>query len=60
MFSDSVLLGVDHVFDTGFARDFSLLENCKEFVSRYQRKDADKGALPMLASACPGKKYAKL
>ncbi|XP_064178931.1 cytosolic Fe-S cluster assembly factor narfl isoform X1 [Anguilla rostrata] len=47
-------LGVHHVFDTGFSRTFSLLESQREFVERFQRKDRDKKALPMLASACPG------
>nr|QSX72230.1 cytosolic Fe-S cluster assembly factor narfl [Halisarca dujardinii] len=43
-------LGVHYVFDTTFARDFSLLESAKEFVSRFK----EGGTLPMLASACPG------
>ncbi|XP_071777354.1 cytosolic Fe-S cluster assembly factor narfl [Centroberyx gerrardi] len=47
-------LGVHHVFDTGFSRTFSLLESQKEFVKRFQMKEQDKNALPMLTSACPG------
>ncbi|KAI7803840.1 cytosolic Fe-S cluster assembly factor narfl [Triplophysa rosa] len=47
-------LGVHHVFDTGFSRSFSLLESQREFLERFRRKDVDKKALPMLASACPG------
>ncbi|XP_063270651.1 cytosolic iron-sulfur assembly component 3 isoform X2 [Prinia subflava] len=47
-------LGVHHVFDTTFSRNFSLLESQREFVSRFQRQAEDKKALPMLASACPG------
>ncbi|KAK6171300.1 hypothetical protein SNE40_019518 [Patella caerulea] len=47
-------LGVDHVFDTNFSRNFSLLESCREFVSRYRERENNKTALPMLASACPG------
>ncbi|XP_016094011.1 cytosolic Fe-S cluster assembly factor narfl isoform X1 [Sinocyclocheilus grahami] len=47
-------LGVHHVFDTGFSRSFSLLESQREFLERFRRKEADKKALPMLASACPG------
>jgi len=43
-------LGADHVFDTSFSREFSLLESMAEFVSRYKSG----GPLPMLASACPG------
>uniref|UniRef100_A0A673MRK9 Nuclear prelamin A recognition factor-like protein n=1 Tax=Sinocyclocheilus rhinocerous TaxID=307959 RepID=A0A673MRK9_9TELE len=47
-------LGVHHVFDTGFSRSFSLLESQREFLERFSRKEEDKKALPMLASACPG------
>uniref|UniRef100_A0A8D2M907 Iron hydrogenase small subunit domain-containing protein n=1 Tax=Zonotrichia albicollis TaxID=44394 RepID=A0A8D2M907_ZONAL len=47
-------LGVHHVFDTTFSRNFSLLESQQEFVRRFQRQAEDKKALPMLASACPG------
>ncbi|XP_030194303.1 cytosolic Fe-S cluster assembly factor narfl [Gadus morhua] len=47
-------LGVHHVFDTGFSRTFSLLESQQEFLERFQRKEQDKSALPMLTSACPG------
>ncbi|XP_039907359.1 cytosolic Fe-S cluster assembly factor narfl [Simochromis diagramma] len=47
-------LGVHHVFDTSFSRTFSLLESQREFVERFQRKEQDSKALPMLTSACPG------
>ncbi|XP_038007595.1 cytosolic iron-sulfur assembly component 3 isoform X2 [Motacilla alba alba] len=47
-------LGVHHVFDTTFSRNFSLLESQQEFVRRFRRQAEDKKALPMLASACPG------
>ncbi|XP_010872545.2 cytosolic Fe-S cluster assembly factor narfl [Esox lucius] len=47
-------LGVHHVFDTSFSRSFSLLESQREFIERFHRKEQDKQALPMLASACPG------
>ncbi|XP_063046758.1 cytosolic Fe-S cluster assembly factor narfl [Engraulis encrasicolus] len=47
-------LGVHYVFDTSFSRNFSLLESQREFIQRFQRKEDDKKALPMLASACPG------
>ncbi|TRY84689.1 hypothetical protein DNTS_003914, partial [Danionella cerebrum] len=47
-------LGVHHVFDTSFSRSFSLIESQKEFLQRFSRKETDKKALPMLASACPG------
>ncbi|XP_053326626.1 cytosolic iron-sulfur assembly component 3 [Spea bombifrons] len=46
-------LGVHHVFDTTFSRNFSLLENQEEFIKRFKRQKEEK-TLPMLASACPG------
>lgn len=46
--------GVHYVFDTAFSRNFSLLESQREFLKRFSRKEEDKKALPMLASACPG------
>ena len=53
-FSSVLFVGVDHVLDTTLGRDLSLVESAKEFVERYQRRNEDKHALPMLASACPG------
>ncbi|KAK3886746.1 hypothetical protein Pcinc_009122 [Petrolisthes cinctipes] len=47
-------LGVNYVFDTNFARTFSLLEAQKEFITRYKEKDSNPKAIPMLASTCPG------
>ncbi|KAE8578895.1 hypothetical protein XENTR_v10023822 [Xenopus tropicalis] len=47
-------LGVHHVFDTNFSRNFSLLESQREFIQRFKRQKEDKKSLPMLASACPG------
>ena len=48
-------LGIDHVYDTTFARHISLLEHAREFWDRKSRSaNGIKGALPMLASACPG------
>ena len=48
-------LGIDHVYDTTFARHISLLEHTREFWERKsQSASGVKGALPMLASACPG------
>ena len=46
-------LGADYVFDTTFSRNFSLIENSREFIDRYKRRNEEK-TLPMLASACPG------
>ena len=43
------------MLDTSFAEDFSLIESCHEFMERFWRKETDQTALPMLASACPGK-----
>uniref|UniRef100_UPI00398F0F48 cytosolic Fe-S cluster assembly factor narfl isoform X1 n=1 Tax=Pristiophorus japonicus TaxID=55135 RepID=UPI00398F0F48 len=47
-------LGIHHVFDTTFSRNFSLLESQREFVQRFHRHKEDSKTLPMLASACPG------
>lgn len=48
-------LGVHHVFDTTFSRDFSLVESQREFVRRLKsQQSGEKEAIPMLASACPG------
>ncbi|KAK7798280.1 hypothetical protein U0070_005352 [Myodes glareolus] len=47
-------IGVHFVFDTTFARNFSLLESQREFVQRFRGQANSKEALPMLASACPG------
>lgn len=44
-------LGVKEVYDTSFARNFTLLETKREFLKRYK---ADRARLPMLSSACPG------
>ena len=51
----SQALGVEHVYDTTFARHLSLLEHTREFWERKaQSSSGAKGVLPMLASACPG------
>ena len=48
-------LGIHNVYDTTFARHLSLLEHTQEFWERKaQSASGEKGALPMLASACPG------
>ena len=48
-------LGIGYVYDTTFARHISLLEHTREFWERKsQSTSGAKGALPMLASACPG------
>jgi iron only hydrogenase large subunit-like protein len=56
-------MGVHHVLDTSFSRDFSLLESAREFTERFRRWRDDQvnthvseaHGMPMLASACPGK-----
>jgi len=51
----SQTLGIDYVYDTTFSRHISLLEHTREFLERKtQSASGAKGALPMLASACPG------
>ncbi|KAJ1649845.1 Cytosolic Fe-S cluster assembly factor nar1 [Dispira simplex] len=53
-------LGVDHVFDTSFGRDLTLLKMGQEFVDSFQAGQSSGAStgnvspLPMLASACPG------
>ncbi|CAL1280211.1 unnamed protein product [Larinioides sclopetarius] len=47
-------LGFQYVFDTTISREFSLIESQKEFIRRYDAKDIEPKALPMLSSACPG------
>ena len=48
-------LDIDHVYDITFARHISLLEHVAEFWERKsQSTSGTKGALPVLASACPG------
>lgn len=49
-------LGADMVVDMTMADHFALIESQREFVGRFMsvEKDGVKGALPMLASSCPG------
>ena len=47
-------LGVHYVFDTTFARNFSLIEIQKEFVEKYRKTTHSKKIIPLLTSACPG------
>jgi iron only hydrogenase large subunit-like protein len=49
--------GVHYVLDTTFARGFSLIESCREFVNRYKESEVTPAAFPMLASACPGELF---
>uniref|UniRef100_U5EZ89 Putative nuclear architecture related protein n=1 Tax=Corethrella appendiculata TaxID=1370023 RepID=U5EZ89_9DIPT len=44
-------LGADLIIDTKIADDLALIENCNEFIKRFQN---DKKKLPMLSSSCPG------
>eukprot|EP00800_Vazella_pourtalesii_P000732 TRINITY_DN1063_c0_g1_i2.p1 TRINITY_DN1063_c0_g1~~TRINITY_DN1063_c0_g1_i2.p1 ORF type:complete len:457 (-),score=109.27 TRINITY_DN1063_c0_g1_i2:570-1940(-) len=43
--------GVTYVFDSSFARSFSLMETANEFISRFKLGETQ---LPLLASSCPG------
>ncbi|KAI6657454.1 Cytosolic Fe-S cluster assembly factor narfl-like [Oopsacas minuta] len=43
--------GVSFVFDSSFARSFSLIETANEFISRFKLGETH---LPLLASSCPG------
>jgi NADP-reducing hydrogenase subunit HndD len=49
-------LGFDHVFDTDFAADLTIMEEGSEFLDRLQRfLDGDKSVrLPIMTSCCPG------
>lgn len=47
-------LGVHYVLDTTFARNFSLIETQKEFVSKYRDSQHSSTIVPLLTSACPG------
>ncbi len=43
-------LGFDHVFDTQFSADLTIMEEASEFLERLEGK----GPLPMITSCCPG------
>jgi len=49
-------LGFDHIFDTDFAADLTIMEEGSEFLDRLTRYlDGDKSVkLPILTSCCPG------
>ena len=44
-------LGADHVLDTTFSADLTVMEEASELI---QRLETDKGPLPMFTSCCPG------
>ncbi len=50
------MLGFDHVFDTDFAADLTIMEEGSEFLDRLQKfLDGDKNVkLPIMTSCCPG------
>jgi NADP-reducing hydrogenase subunit HndD len=50
------LIGFDHVFDTDFAADLTIMEEGSEFLDRLQKfLDGDKNVkLPIMTSCCPG------
>ncbi|XLT23857.1 hypothetical protein HN873_055149, partial [Arachis hypogaea] len=50
--------GVMAIFDTSCSRDFTLIESCMEFMSRYKQNqlfgdEKNKLSLPMIGSAFP-------
>ncbi|KAJ2003723.1 Cytosolic Fe-S cluster assembly factor nar1 [Coemansia thaxteri] len=50
-------MGVDHVFDSAFTRDLTLVESAREFVERFRGSKGQMGdglSLPVLSSWCPG------
>ncbi|KAJ1668328.1 Cytosolic Fe-S cluster assembly factor nar1 [Coemansia sp. RSA 1813] len=52
-------MGVNQVVDSAFSRDLTFAESAREFVERFRRcegklQSEQDGALPMLASWCPG------
>uniref|UniRef100_T1JEE7 Iron hydrogenase small subunit domain-containing protein n=1 Tax=Strigamia maritima TaxID=126957 RepID=T1JEE7_STRMM len=47
-------LGVDFVFDSTFARNFSLICSQKEFIRRFKANETEPDSLPMICSSCPG------
>jgi NADP-reducing hydrogenase subunit HndD len=49
-------LGFDHVFDTDFAADLTIMEEGSEFLDRLQKfLDGDKNVkMPIMTSCCPG------
>ncbi|XP_068081685.1 probable cytosolic Fe-S cluster assembly factor GK14772 [Anabrus simplex] len=48
-------LGANMVLNMNIAEDFALVESQHEFIKRYRAAgEGDYGAIPMLASSCPG------
>lgn len=47
-------LGIEHAYDTTFARHLALAEHTAEFLERRAARGSGDAKLPMLASACPG------
>ncbi len=45
-------LGIDHVFDTVFSADLTIMEEATEFIQRFT--DPNKSKYPMFTSCCPG------
>jgi NADP-reducing hydrogenase subunit HndD len=45
-------VGFDHVFDTNFSADLTIMEEGSEFLARL--KDPAAGKLPLFTSCCPG------
>ena len=48
------MIGFDHVYDTGFTADLTIMEEGTELLQRLNRYlDGEKEALPILTSCCP-------
>lgn len=45
-------MGVDHVFDTAFSADLTIMEEANEFVARFRAGELQEW--PMFTSCCPG------
>lgn len=45
-------LGFDHVYDTTFGADLTIMEEANEFLERFSKGDTQK--YPMFTSCCPG------
>ena len=47
-------LGFDHVFDTNFAADLTVMEEAAELLARLRDRTGNRDKLPLFTSCCPG------
>lgn len=47
------LLGFDHVFDTNFAADVTIVEESAELLRRLQGSEGSSSSMPLFTSCCP-------